>query len=119
MARTELQSDKAKGKVVKLSYQVSSSFRILRYTDQGSYILQRYDKPLSSEVKYMTKDLYLLPSKLLTYNPVDGTDSCYLISLYNDNFYSSTPSTAPLKFDYSNKALVCCVHSGVSNYLSM
>lgn len=42
VARTEVQSDKAKGKVAKLSYHVSGSFRILRYTGQSSYTIQQY-----------------------------------------------------------------------------
>ena len=46
-------------------------FQNLRYIGQGSYIVQRYGKPLSSEVKYITEDLYLLPSKLLPCELVD------------------------------------------------
>ena len=90
---------------------------------------------MSPEVKYMAKDLYVLPSKALPCEPVDGTDSRYInlsrhlisnplknilnISLYNDTFYSSTLSTLPLKVDYSTKALVLHENSGIYDYPSM
>ena len=83
----------------------------------------------------MAKDLYVLPSKALPCEPVDGTDSRYInlsrhlisnplknilnISLYNDTFYSSTLSTLPLKVDYSTKALVLHENSGIYDYPSM
>ena len=80
----------------------------------------------------MAKYLYLLPSKLLAFEPVDGADSHYLnlshhpiiniykkvldFSLYNHKFYSSTSSTISLKFDYSDKILAFPEHSGISDY---
>ena len=80
----------------------------------------------------MAEYLYLLPSKLLTSEPVDGEDSHYLnlsyhliinlykkvldFSLYNHKFYSSTSSTISLKFDYSDKILAFPEHSGISDY---
>ena len=41
------------------------------------------------------------------------------ISLYNDKFNSSTPSTIPLNLIYSNKDLAFPEYSRVSDYLSM
>ena len=83
----------------------------------------------------MVEDVYLLPSKLFSCEPVDRTDSCNLslahhsiinplkkisnISLHNSKFYSSTPSTVSLNFDYSNKILTFPENSGISHYLSM
>lgn len=84
---------------------------------------------MSPEVKYVAEDLYLQPSKLFSCEPIDRTDARYLnlyhhpiintlqkildISLYNDKFYSLTPSTVPPKFDYTNKNLVFHTHSGI------
>lgn len=39
MDRTEVKGHKCKVKVLKLSYQVSGSFRILKFIGQGSYIV--------------------------------------------------------------------------------
>ena len=55
MARTKVQSDKAKGKVAKLSYQINGPVRILQYTGQCCYLVQQYGKPMNSEVKYMAE----------------------------------------------------------------
>ena len=134
IARIELQSNKAKGKVTKISYHVSGPFRILKFTYQSSYIVQRYGEPLSPEVIYIAEDLYLLPSKSLSCELVDGIDArCLNLSHYpiitplkkildirlcNDTFYSSTPPTVLPKFNYSNKTLAFPEHSGILDYPS-
>ena len=89
---------------------------------------------MTFKVKHIAEDSSLLLSKLLHSEPVDGMDSRYLnlsyhpiinllkkildISLYNNKFYSSTPSIVLLKFDYSNKTLAFPEHSDISDYSS-
>ena len=50
IVRTEVQSDKAKGKVAKVSHQASGSFRNLKFIRRGSCIFQRHGRPLNLEL---------------------------------------------------------------------
>ena len=65
MVRTKVQNDKAKGKVNTFSYQVSEQFCVLKFLGDGNYIVQRYGKLLSREVRHMANDLYNLPFKVV------------------------------------------------------
>ena len=73
-------NDKTKGKIDKVSYQFSGSFRILNFTDQDNCIVQRYSKLLSPEATFIVEDAYILLSKLFPCKSIDGTCAPYLNS---------------------------------------
>ena len=78
MARAAVQSDKSKDKVAKLSYVVRGPFQIKRGSGWGGYIVRKLTKPDSSELKFMSEDVYTLPPSLKPCEPVDGLDTRYL-----------------------------------------
>ena len=83
----------------------------------------------------MVEYLYILPSKLLSCEFVNGInvrfhnlyhhpiidqyENILNISLYTDTLYLSILSTIPPKLDYSNKTLAFTEHSDLSTYSSM
>ena len=75
MARTTVQSDKTNNKIAKLCYTVRGPFQIIRGTGRGGYIVRKFNRPDSPELKLMSEDLYILPPFLKPCEPVDGSDT--------------------------------------------
>ena len=73
---------KAKDKVSKVSYAVQGLFQIVRGTIRGSYIVRKMNKPDSTELRFMSKDLYILPASLKPCDPIDSSDTRYLNQSY-------------------------------------
>ena len=69
---------KAKDKVSKVSYVVQGLFQIVRGTRRGSYIVRKMNKPDSTELRFMSEDLYILPPSLKPCEPIDSSDNRYL-----------------------------------------
>ena len=90
MARTTVQSDKANDKVTKLWYIVRSTLQTICGTDHGGYIVRKLNKPNIPEFNFISEDLYILPSSLKLYEPMDGSDTRYLNQ-------SHAPIVNPLK----------------------
>ena len=55
--RTVVQSDTSMNKVTKLSYQVRGPFRILTCTERGFYLVRKFYRPDSPELKFVDIDL--------------------------------------------------------------
>ena len=121
IARTAFQSNASTNKVAKLIYQVRGSFRIVTCSGRGSYLVRKLYKPYSPELKFMTADLYPLPSSLKPYEPVDSFDTRYLnqsyspivnplskplnIKFYNETWFDKSPRTSKPSFDYDHPTL--------------
>ena len=107
--------------VGKLSYQARGIFTIVKPTRHGSYMVRRFDKPTSPKLKYMAEELYALPSTILPYELVDGSDTKYFnhaypsipnplkddldIISYDDTYFSSPHLATPLIFNYNRDTL--------------
>ena len=112
-------SDKAKNKVVKITYQVNGSFVITKATGHGSYYARKLKDKNSAKNNFMDEDLYPLPLSLLPCDPIDGADVRYLnhshpsithpfkkdlnIKSYHKKHFSSPPLLTPPKFDYNHE----------------
>ena len=83
MASITIQIDTSTNKVAKLSYQARGSFRIVKCTGLGSYLVRKLYKPDSPELKFMTIDLYSLPPSLKMDEHVDSSDIQYLNQSYS------------------------------------
>jgi hypothetical protein len=78
--RVQVQSDASRGRVVKMMYKSKGPFFVMSSLNNGSYMLQRWNKPDSALLKYHSSDMYLLPAGLLPSDPLDTPDLCYLNS---------------------------------------
>ena len=56
MARTAIQSNKQKEKIVKLCYAVRGPYQIIRTTGNGSYFVRKLHRSDSPELKFMAYD---------------------------------------------------------------
>ena len=83
MTRTTIQRDTSTNRLAKLRYQVRGSFRIVKCTSRGSYLAQKLYKPDSSELKFVTIDLYLFYSSSKLCEPVDSSNIRYLNQSYS------------------------------------
>ena len=121
MARTAVQSDKSKDKVVKLSYAVWGPLQIIRGTGQGGYTVRKLNKHDSPELKFMSKDLHILPPSLKSCQPVGWSDTRYLnqthapivnllqkplsIELYNEKWFGHPPKVSFPSFLHDHATL--------------
>ena len=90
MARVQVQSSKDKQVVGKLSIEARGPYRIVEDHGNGSYWVQKFDKPDGVLRKFMGQDLYALPPQILPCDDIDLPDFRYL----NSNF---TPVKHPFK----------------------
>ena len=112
MARTTVQSDKTNNKIAKLCYAVRGC---------GGYIVRKFNRPDSPELKLMSEDLYILPPFLKPCEPVDGSDTRYLIQFHtpivnflkkplnielcNEKLFGTTPPTFSPSFKHDHVIL--------------
>ena len=78
MARTAIQSDKAKDKAAKLSYVVRGPFQSFRDIGCGNYIVRKMNKPDNPELNFMSDNFYILPTFLKPCEQIDISDTRYL-----------------------------------------
>ena len=78
MTGTAIQNVFLNNKVAKLCYIVRGTFQTIRGTDHGGYIVRKLNKPNIPEFNFISGDLYILPSSLKPYEPMDGSDTRYL-----------------------------------------
>ena len=64
MASITIQIDTSTNKVAKLSYQARGSFRIVKCTGRGSYLVRKLYKPDSPEFKFIATYHFPLPPSL-------------------------------------------------------
>ena len=112
MARTVIQSNISKNKIVKLSYSVRGLYQIVRRTVFCSYYVRKLHKPDRPELNFVAYDIYLFPLSLKPSKPVDTIDTRYLnqthaplahllknalyIQLYNEKLFTKPiPTSAP------------------------
>lgn len=80
MAHVQVQSDKDKQVVGKLSIEARGPYRIVEDHGNGSYSVQQFDKPDVVIRKFMGQNLYALPPQILPCDDIDLPDFCYLNS---------------------------------------
>ena len=121
MTRTAIRSDLSKNKVATLSYSVRGPFQIIRKTGLGSYFVWKLNKPDSTEIKFIVRDLHPLPPSLKPRIPIDSTNIRYLnhthaplvnplkrslhIKLYNKKWFSKPVPTKDSYFTYTHDTL--------------
>jgi hypothetical protein len=76
----QVQSDASRGRVMKMMYTSKGPFAVMSSLHNGSYMLQRWNKPDSALLKYHSSDMYLLPAGLQPSDPLDTPDLRYLNS---------------------------------------
>jgi hypothetical protein len=117
MATVQVQSNAAKDKVAKLSYQRRGPFEITACLGNGAYELRSLSRPNSAKLKFHSSSISPLPPGLLPCNPIDTCDLRYMnqdstptanplrsldIQMYNDVWFDDKPLSHPPAFDFSS-----------------
>ena len=104
---TAIQSVKDKDKVAKLSFAVRVPFQSVRGIGYGSYKARKTNRPDCPDLKFMSKDLYILPPSLRSCEQIVSCDVPYLNQ-------SHAPFVNPLK---NTSTLSCITKDCLSNNL--
>jgi hypothetical protein len=81
--RVQVQSDASRGRVLKMMYTSKGPFVLMSSLHNGSYMLQRWNKPDLALLKYHSSDMYLLPDGLQPSDPLDTPYLGYLNSSHD------------------------------------
>jgi hypothetical protein len=116
MATIQVQSNAAKNKIAKLSYQRCGPFVIVSHLGHGAYKLRSLSRPDSALLKFHSSSISPLPPGLLPCDPINTSDLRYRnqdstptanplrnldIQMYNNVWFDDKPKSYPAPFDFS------------------
>ena len=74
----EVQSNTKKGRSGKLSYHRRGPYKIIKILQGGSYLLQKFNSPPSSQtIKKHSNHIYRCPPEIIPHRPTDSSDTCF------------------------------------------